>query len=175
MTDKEPVAELDPRFSSADATPTPWAEVLENLKQAEVYWLSTVRPDGRPHVTPLVAVWIQGALYFVTGPSERKAKNLSGNAHVALTTGRNSLGEGLDVIVEGEAVPVRDKDRLQRVADEIAAKYGPPFVFTVRDGDLYGEGGAIYERPRVAFEVAPTTVFGFCKGDSFSQTRWRFA
>ena len=175
MTGKEPVTELDPRFSSPDATPAPWAEALERLEQAEVYWLSTVRPDGRPHVTPLIAVWLDGALYFVTGPSERKAQNLAHNAQVALTTGRNALGEGLDLVVEGEAAPVRDEASLQRLADAIAAKYGPPFLFTARDGALYGEGGEVYERARLAFAVAPATVFGFRKGTSFSQTRWRFA
>jgi Pyridoxamine 5'-phosphate oxidase len=175
MNGQEPVAELDPRFSSPAATPTPWSEARLLLEQAEVYWLTTVRPDGRPHVTPLVAAWIDGALHFITGPDERKAKNLAGNAHVVLTTGRNALGEGLDLVVEGDAVPVGDGAKLQRVAEEIAAKYGPPFLFTVRDGALYGEGGEVYERARLAFAVAPTSVFGFRKGESFSQTRWRFA
>jgi nitroimidazol reductase NimA-like FMN-containing flavoprotein (pyridoxamine 5'-phosphate oxidase superfamily) len=175
MTGKEPAAELDPRFSSPAATPTPWSEANLLLERAEVYWLSTVRPDGRPHVTPLIAAWFDGALSFITGPDERKAKNLAGNPHVVVTTGRNAIGEGLDLVVEGEAVPVRDEARLQRLVDELAAKYGPPFLFTVRDGALYGEGGDVYERPRLAFDVAPATVFGFRKGESFSQTRWRFA
>ncbi len=55
MTDKAPVSELQPQFSSDDATPTAWAKARGRLEKAEVYWLSTVRPDGRPHVTPLVA------------------------------------------------------------------------------------------------------------------------
>jgi hypothetical protein len=33
---------------------------------AEVHWLSTVRPDGRPHVAPLIAVWVDDALVFCT-------------------------------------------------------------------------------------------------------------
>ncbi|MFB7546034.1 DUF6191 domain-containing protein [Streptomyces sp. NPDC056154] len=37
--------------------------------------MSTVRPDGRPHVTPLIGVWSQSALYFSTGASERKGLN----------------------------------------------------------------------------------------------------
>lgn len=58
---KDPMAELQPQFSSDDATPTPWAEARERLEKAEVYWLATVRPDGRPRVTPVVAVWQDGA------------------------------------------------------------------------------------------------------------------
>jgi len=31
---------------------------LEAISQGELFWISTVRADGRPHVTPLVAVWL---------------------------------------------------------------------------------------------------------------------
>jgi general stress protein 26 len=167
MATHDPVTELDTRFSSPDATPTTWPEGRRRLDQAEVYWLATVRPDGRPHVTPLIAVWLDGALYFHTGPNERKARNLARNAHCVITTGCNTLAEGLDLVVEGEAVPVTDQAMIQRVADAIVAKYGWPV--TARDGALYGEGGRA-----LVYAVAPATVFGFGKGESFSQTRWRF-
>jgi nitroimidazol reductase NimA-like FMN-containing flavoprotein (pyridoxamine 5'-phosphate oxidase superfamily) len=166
---REPVAKLQPQFSSDGATTTVWAEARERLEKAEVYWLSTVRPSGRPHVTPVVSVWLEGALYFCTGPGERKAKNLARNAHCVITTGCNALSEGLDLVVEGDAVKVSDEAKLQRVADRYASKYGRPFHFTVRDGTFYGDGGEA-----LVYEVTPTTVFGFGKGESFSQTRWRF-
>lgn len=169
MVGKEPVAELQPQFSSDGAITTAWAEGRERLEKAEVYWLSTVRPDGRPHVTPVVSVWLDGALYFCTGPGERKAKNLARNAHCVITTGCNALSEGLDLVVEGDAVKVNGEAKLQRVADGYASKYGRPFHFTVRDGAFYGEGGEA-----LVYEVTPTTAFGFGKGESFSQTRWRF-
>jgi nitroimidazol reductase NimA-like FMN-containing flavoprotein (pyridoxamine 5'-phosphate oxidase superfamily) len=170
MAVSNPVAELDPAFSSDDATPTQWTEGRGHLEQAELYWLSTVRPDGRPHVTPLVAVWLDGALYFCTGAEERKAKNLAHNTHCVITTGCNTIDEGLDLVVEGDAVRVSDDATLQRVADTYDSKYGPPFHFTVRDGGfLNDEGGAA-----LVYEVSPMTAFGFGKGESFSQTRWRF-
>ena len=50
MTKQEPIGELDTDFSSPGATATPWAEARKNLEDAEIFWLSTVRPDGRPHV-----------------------------------------------------------------------------------------------------------------------------
>ena len=167
MAGKEPVAELQPQFSSNDATTTAWAEARERLEKAEVYWLSTVRPDGRPHVTPVVSVWLDGALYFCTGPGERKAKNLAHNAHCVITTGCNALHEGLDLVVEGDAVPVHEEAQLRRVADRYALKYG--WHFEVRDGLFYGEGGAA-----LVYELRPITAFGFGKGEPFSQTRWRF-
>ena len=52
------------------------------LETAELFWISTVRTDGRPHVTPLPAVWLDDVLYFCTGPGEQKAVNLAANAHV---------------------------------------------------------------------------------------------
>jgi hypothetical protein len=47
MVEKVPVAELA-AFSSDDAAPTEWAQAREDLRDAEVYWLSTVRPDAVP-------------------------------------------------------------------------------------------------------------------------------
>jgi len=41
MTDNAPVAELDPRFSTGDASVTPWSEASERLQQAKVFWLSS--------------------------------------------------------------------------------------------------------------------------------------
>jgi nitroimidazol reductase NimA-like FMN-containing flavoprotein (pyridoxamine 5'-phosphate oxidase superfamily) len=170
MAENEPVAELEPQFSSDNATATPWAESRERLATAKVYWLSTVRPDGRPHVTPIAAVWLDEALYFSTGQTERKAKNLAQNTHCVVTTGCNVL-EGLDVVVEGDAARVTDEARLQRLADEYVAKYDQLFRFTVRDGAFYVEGS---ETEVLVYGLAPTAAFGFGKGDLFSQTRWRF-
>jgi nitroimidazol reductase NimA-like FMN-containing flavoprotein (pyridoxamine 5'-phosphate oxidase superfamily) len=173
MTDREPVTELDDRFSDQGASATEWAQGRRGLEEAELYWLTTVRPDGRPHVTPLIAVWLDGALYFATGPEERKAKNLARNPHVVITTGCNALNEGLDLVVEGDAVQVREDARLRAVADTYGSKYdglwrSPPFW------QAFGQpGDAPNEDPALVFEVRPTTVFGFGKTGS-SQTRWRF-
>ncbi len=170
--DKEPRTKLQPEFSDQNAASTPWAEALARLEQAELYWLTTVRLDGRPHVTPLIAVWLDGALYFCTGESERKAKNLAHNLQCVITTGCNALNEGLDIVVEGKAAEVRDESRLQRVADAFTLKYPPRegtkiWRFAVRDGIFYVDNGEC-----LLYEVTPAKVFGFGKG-RFSQTRWR--
>lgn len=170
MSRNEPITELEPHFSSDDATATPWEEARERLALAEVYWLSTVRPDGRPHVTSIAGLWLDDTLYFSTGQTERKAKNLALNSRCVVMTGCNVL-EGLDLVIEGEAVRVKDEARLRRSAEGYAAKYGRLFRFTVRDGAFYGEGS---ETEVLVYELVPTTAFGFGKGDSFSQTRWRF-
>ncbi|MEV0748016.1 MULTISPECIES: pyridoxamine 5'-phosphate oxidase family protein [unclassified Streptomyces] len=170
MSASEPVAELDPRYSSPGAVPGPWAGARRLLSEAELYWLSTVRPDGRPHVTPLIGLWWEGALHFCTGAEERKARNLAGNDEVVLTTGSNSWSDGLDVVVEGRAERVTDDGRLGRLAEAWEAKYGTDWHFDVADGAFVGAQGNRAE----VFAVSPRTVFGFGKGDPFTQTRWRF-
>jgi general stress protein 26 len=174
MRDSEPPAELDARFSSDGASPKEWAEAQGQLEGAEVFWVSTVRPDGRPHVTPLIAVWLEDALYFCTGPDERKAKNLAQNSHCILTTGCNSLNQGIDIVVEGEAVRVEDEAKLGRLADAYVSKYGEDWRFGVADGAFVHQGGHEGSMALV-YEVAPATAFGFAKGEEFSQTRWRFS
>lgn len=170
MTEPQPAAELQPRFSSADASATPWPDARSRLETAELYWLTTVRPDGRPHVTPLVGVWLDGAFYFCTGADERKAKNLTRNPHCLITTGSNALNEGLDLVVEGNATRVSDEAVLRRIAGRYATKYAAPFHFAVDNGAFRGDAGNI----ALVYRVAPTTAFGFGKGETFSQTRWRF-
>jgi nitroimidazol reductase NimA-like FMN-containing flavoprotein (pyridoxamine 5'-phosphate oxidase superfamily) len=165
----QPVAELDKHFSSDEAQPTPWSEATRELESAEVFWLSTVRPDGRPHVTPLLAVWADDALHFCTGPEERKAKNLERNAHCILTTGRNSLHEGIDIVVEGDAVVVSDESRLRRLAAAYESKYGQDWHFDVREGAFHHTAGG----RALVYRVVAAKAFGFRKG-VYGQTRWRF-
>jgi nitroimidazol reductase NimA-like FMN-containing flavoprotein (pyridoxamine 5'-phosphate oxidase superfamily) len=174
MSRNEPVAELDARYGSADA-PTRWAEALRRFEEADVYWVVTVRPEGGPHVTPLFGVVVDGAFYFFTGPAEQKARNLAVNPRCALLTGCNVI-EGLDVVVEGEAVRVRDEATLQAVADAVASKYadgaalGDDWRFAVRDGAFAGSGG----NEAHLFELVPSRGYGFGKGKVFSHTRFRF-
>jgi nitroimidazol reductase NimA-like FMN-containing flavoprotein (pyridoxamine 5'-phosphate oxidase superfamily) len=100
---RRPETKLDARFSDPNAVATHWDDTRRALETAELFWITTVRPDGRPHVTPLVAAWLDDALYFCTGPDEQKALNLTRNQHLVLTTGRNDWDQGLDVVVEGTA------------------------------------------------------------------------
>ncbi len=170
MTTREPQTTPGAPFSSPGATPLPWATAREVLEGAGTFWLTTIRPEGRPHVTPLIGVWLAGALHFCTGAAERKAKNLAGNAQCVVMTGCNALDEGLDVVIEGEAKRVTDEAFLARLAAAYEAKYGATWHFDVRDGAFIGDEGNVAQ----VYAVAPVTAFGFHKGEPFSQTRWRF-
>jgi nitroimidazol reductase NimA-like FMN-containing flavoprotein (pyridoxamine 5'-phosphate oxidase superfamily) len=165
----EPVTRIDSRFSDPDAVATPWDETRRVMEEAELFWLSTVRVDGRPHITPLVAVWLDGALHFCTGATEQKAMNLNRNPHVSLTTGCNHWEEGLDVVVEGDAVQVTDDNLLERLAVAWTTKWNGQWQFQVQDGSFQNESGGT----ALVFSVTPTRVFAFAKGH-FRQTHYQF-
>ncbi|QGG96414.1 pyridoxamine 5'-phosphate oxidase family protein [Actinomarinicola tropica] len=169
-TSPTPETRLDPRFSSPGAAPRDWQEALGIILDAGVSWLSTVRADGRPHVTPLIAVWHDAALHFCTGTEEQKRRNLDHEPRCVLTTGCNRFDEGLDVVVEGTAERVVDDVVLHVLADAWVAQHGEHWRFAVRDGSFWNDvGGEAH-----VFRVRPTTAFGFGKGEPFSMTRWRF-
>jgi nitroimidazol reductase NimA-like FMN-containing flavoprotein (pyridoxamine 5'-phosphate oxidase superfamily) len=135
----------------------------------QLFWISTVRGDGRPHVTPLVAVWLDDVIYFTTGPNEQKAVNLRGNPQVILMTGCNEWESGLDIVVEGEAVEVTDDNLLERLADAWRTKWDGRWNYEARDSAFRHDGGGT----ALVFAVQPAKVFAFSKG-TFSQTRHRF-
>jgi hypothetical protein len=164
----DPTAEIDSRFSDPDTGPTPWTDARHVLEHAELYWLTTVRSDGRPHVTPLIAVSEHGVMHFCTGLREQKARNLEHSSEVALTTGNNTWARGLDVVVEGTAVRVVDRDALQRLADAYEAKYGSAWHFDVGDG-VFGSG----EDAAAVFRIEPAKVLAFAK-EPHAQTTYRF-
>jgi nitroimidazol reductase NimA-like FMN-containing flavoprotein (pyridoxamine 5'-phosphate oxidase superfamily) len=165
----EPATALDARFSDPDAGATEWEETRRILETAELFWISTVRGDGRPHVTPLVAVWLDGAIHFCTGSTEQKAVKLSRNLHVILTTGCNHWDRGIDVVVEGDAVQLTDDDVLKRLAKAWAAKWDGRWEYEVRNGAFHHRDGGM----AVVFSVMPAKILAFAKG-VFSQTRHRF-
>jgi hypothetical protein len=164
----QPDVRFDDRFSNAEASALPWSETWGVLERAELYWLATVRSDGRPHVTPLIAVIHGGALHFTTGLREQKARNLEANPRVALTTGNNAWAQGLDVVVEGTAERITDNGELQGIADAFEAKYGSEWHFDVGDGAL-GTG----QDPAVAFRIEAAKVIAFAK-EPHGQTTYRF-
>ena len=164
----DPIAEIDRRFSDPEADATPWPDAMDVLEHAELYWLTTVRIDGRPHVTPLIGVAKDGAVHFCTGLREQKARNLEHRKQVALTTGNNTWARGLDVVVEGTAVRIAERATLQRLADAYEAKYGSEWHFDVGDG-VFGSG----EDAAAVFRIEPAKVLAFAK-EPHAQTSYRF-
>ena len=133
-----------------------WAYVDERMEASRNYWISTTRPDGRPHAAPVWGVWFEGVIYFGTARDSRKARNLRANPEMVV-----HLESGDDcVILEGVAQEVEDSSLRRRVGRAYAAKYGL---------DAVGEAGAspLYAlRPRVALAWRESDF-------PVSATRWR--
>jgi nitroimidazol reductase NimA-like FMN-containing flavoprotein (pyridoxamine 5'-phosphate oxidase superfamily) len=166
---------LDARFSQAKR-PVDWAQVTDALASAELYWLTTVRKDGRPHTTPLVGAWVDRqegqAFVFCTGPEEQKAQNLGHSTAVTVTTGVNTWNDGLDVVIEGDAERVTGLDELTRLADVIREKYRGEWDYTPHaDGFGHTDEGGDNHIAHV-FRVPPAKVLAFAKSPH-GQTRFR--
>jgi nitroimidazol reductase NimA-like FMN-containing flavoprotein (pyridoxamine 5'-phosphate oxidase superfamily) len=172
-----PTGRIDPRYGDASATAPAWDDIERLLTDAQLYWIVTVRVDGRPHAVPLVGVWQEGAFAFCTGPDEQKARNLAANPRVAVTTGgmgANGWASGKDVVLEGTAIRVTDAETLQALADAWFAKYGEDWRFEVREAEFVerSHSGGSTAGGAWVYRVAADRVLAF--GDEHGQTAYRF-
>lgn len=97
-----------------------WSWVSRRMEKSRNYWVATTRPDGRPHSMPVWGVWVDGSLYFGTGPETCKARNLSENPSMVI---HPESGDEV-AILEGVAEVAKDPELLSRIDDAYEAKYG---------------------------------------------------
>src|SRR3954466_7366862 len=117
---------IDPRYGNATAAAPDWDEVVRRLTTAQLYWLVTVRTDGRPHAVPLCGVWHDGTFAFCTGAEEQKMRNLDANPHVVVaagTLGADGWSQGKDIAVEGVATRITEETELRALAAAWGDKY----------------------------------------------------
>ena len=168
---------IDPRYGDPAATAPPWEDIERLLADAQLYWIITVRADGRPHAVPLVGVWHEGAFCFCTGPEEQKQRNLDTNPQVAVTTGSTGThgwDSGKDVVLEGTAV------RVTEAAHARGARAAPGSTSTATTGGSRSAGTASSSsvtraaaaRGAGVYRVEAAKVIAF--GDSHGQTTYRF-
>jgi hypothetical protein len=103
-----------------------WEEVESRLEESRNYWLSTTRPDGRPHAVPRWGVWLDGMFWYDGDPKTLHARNLTTNPGCVL-----HLEDGMEVtIVEGRSV--RSEPIIgelgERLAGEYIRKYAPTYT-----------------------------------------------
>lgn len=161
---------IDRRYSDERAEAVPWTDAEARLAAAEVAWVVTVRPDGRPHATPMVPVVHDRKVYFHTGSNEVKYANLLANPHVLVLTGDTAWDRGLDVAVEGTAVPVTDDALLRRIAELYRGRWDGRWRLDIQNGAVAARTSDVQ---LVVFEVTPGRAYGYAKGDPFSQTTYR--
>jgi hypothetical protein len=165
----EPAAEQPLRADDGRPRLT-WGIARRHLAAGQWYWLATTRSDGAPHVMPVLAVWLEDALYTTSSPAARKARNLAHDARCVVTVDSPPL----HLVLEGRAARVRDDATLQRVATAYAGRYD--WHVSVRDGMFDAEDGAptAGPPPYQVYAIGPTTVFGLGTDASLGATRWRF-
>jgi uncharacterized pyridoxamine 5'-phosphate oxidase family protein len=98
----------------------PWEWARQRFSQSHNYLLTTVRPNGAPHVMPVWGVWLEGAWYFSTGTASRKSRNLARNPKVVVCN--ENVAEA--VILEGTATRLEKARVPQQAAADYKTKYG---------------------------------------------------
>jgi hypothetical protein len=154
---------LDALKNPSDATTglKPWSWALERLEKSHNYWISTTRPDGRPHLMLIWGIWWQDAFWFSTGVRTRKAKNIAADPHCVIGTEKADEA----VILEGIVEEIKDHSIWKQLAQIYNGKYG---------GDveplLLSSGGSVFRlQPQVAF-AQDEHAENFAE----SVTRWHF-
>jgi nitroimidazol reductase NimA-like FMN-containing flavoprotein (pyridoxamine 5'-phosphate oxidase superfamily) len=180
-TERAPLHE-EPMVDGQAGT-TPWAlarERLANPEPSRTSWLATVRPDGRPHLMPIIAFWIDGAFHFVVGEETRKGRNLAADGRCVVAIGSTTL-PSLDVVVEGYAQPLDDEDAVARIAETLRGNTWP---LEARGGHVYGPNAPTAGPPPYAiYRMVPSKAFGlpgmfgmeqFDQSELPKPTRWAF-
>ncbi|WIV52674.1 pyridoxamine 5'-phosphate oxidase family protein [Amycolatopsis nalaikhensis] len=172
MTEPTKTKNLDDRYGFAAL---PWSRARDLLatqtpKENLSFFVGTVRPDGRPHSAPVGAIWVDGALYFKSGPGTRRARNLAANPACVVSVRLN----GLDLTLEGEAQRVTDSATLERVAAVYREGGWPATV----DGDSLT---APYSAPSAGappwslYRLVLDRAIGVATAEPHGATRWDFS
>ncbi|MFC6082408.1 pyridoxamine 5'-phosphate oxidase family protein [Sphaerisporangium aureirubrum] len=165
MAENEPVAE---QSSPADEpSTTPRASARSPMNDAGTYWLSTLRPNGRPNIVPVLGVWLDGALHLAVSQAMHDPETLPAATDCVVTTDPR----GLELVVRGRAARVLDDGKLGRLSGVFSSKYG--IALTVQGGAFHGGGTrATGPSPYDVYEVTPAAPPA--GGGSPSGTRWSF-
>ena len=155
--------------------PIPWSRPLEKLQgfaagPGEPSWLSTTRPDGRPHLAGVGAVWLDDRFYFVSGPGTRKSRNLEENPQCAISVAL----PGIDLVVEGTAARVTDETTLERLAHRYNEVGWPTTVEAAAFTAPYSAPSA-GPPPWYLYVLTPSQAFGVAGEEPHGATRWRFS
>jgi hypothetical protein len=172
MTDRAPIEtrNLD-RYGFAEL---PWSRPRDVLAGGPLgadttFFLGTVRPDGRPHAAGVGAIWLDGDIYFTSGPEARKARNLAANPACTISV---SL-EGIDLVLEGDAARVTDPTALEQAAAHYRDGGWPAEV----EGDALTapfSAPSAGPPPWYLYRLVFHTAFGVASAEPFGATRWRF-
>lgn len=139
----------------------PWSKVDNWLRAFRSIWISTTRPDGRPHAVPVWYVWEEARVYFISARSLQKSKNLARQPWILV-----HAGDGDDVIIlEGPVEIVVTRMELERIDALYAAKYVDPGS---------GAQATIFEPEADLYRVNVEHVMAWEYGTVANRTDWKF-
>lgn len=143
-----------------------WAWVEARLRESLTYWISTVRPDGRPHSVPTWAAWLDGALWLEGGAATRRARNLEVNPNAVVTI---HVDDDAAVIVEGlvERRSDPDPDLATRLVEAYAKYRDTRWAYTADPTNWSAaRGGGLWA-------VRPSLVLAWTRfPDDATRFRW---
>lgn len=162
-----------------DAPPIEWDRVYAVLDsqlpqapgssgpQRHTTWLTTINPDGSPHVMPVGVIRCAGSWYFTSGPGTRKSRNLARDARCVISVAT----EPFDLVVEGTATRVTDNGELETVAAAFRADQWPA---TVEGDALTAEYSAPSAGPApwYCYRVQESTVFALATSEPSGATKF---
>lgn len=138
-----------------------WGWVDRQLRALRSLWLSTTRPDGRPHAVPIWFTWDGHALYFATHERAQKARNLEHTPWVVI-----HAGNGDDVIIlEGRAEVITSAGELRQIDAARAEKYIDP---------KSGARDTILTTGTVVYRLRVQRAMVWIYGDMAVRTDWSF-
>ena len=153
---------------------------LANPEQPRTCWLATTRPDGRPHLMPVIGFWLDGAMHVVAGEGTQKARNIAADGRCVIATSSTTL-PSLDIVVEGRADPITDAAAVRDVAAFLGENNWP---LEAKGDKVFGpHGPTAGPPPYTIFRIVPSRVFGlpgmtgmdqFDPADLPKPTRWDF-
>lgn len=85
-------------------------------------WLSSTRPDGRPHLVPVWFLWDGQSILIFSKPNNQKIRNLQQNSSVMVSLEAASGGDDI-VLIEGQAM-LLDTPTAELMTPEYVEKYG---------------------------------------------------
>lgn len=98
------------------------AHVDERLRTDQIIWISSTRPDGRPHLVPVWFLWEDQTLLIFSKPDNQKIRNLRHNSNVMLAL--ETVNDGSDVVlIEGQAT-LLDQPTIDLISAAYEEKYG---------------------------------------------------
>ena len=166
------VAQMIATSASDGTMPINWDEAARLFAAERSYWVATTSDDGRPHVRPVLAVWIDGRVCSTTSPAARKGRNLTSSPSAAFTARVPTM----DIVVEGPITWVEDSRRLQLIGEAYQDKYGWPVTVAGSAFDAPYAAPTAGHPPYRAYELAPAVAYAFGTDNNLGErsTRFRF-